>query len=110
VVIQVILSHATHLYFDLKQEPDPEELGLYWAARETPLKKVFSYRPESIYDNVDVDLNGLPVDADSVCADDLACPRLTAPRNIIGMGLIRNSMEELEEWGMENVDPMLNSW
>ena len=80
----MILSHATHLYFDLKQEPDPEELGVYWAARETPLKKVFSYRPDSVYDNVDVDLDGLPVDRDKVCAD-LACPQLTAPNNIIGI-------------------------
>ena len=83
VTVQVILSHATHLYLDMKHEPDPEEPGLYWASRETPLKKVFSYRPDSIYDNVDVDLDGRTLDRRTLCTE-FACPPLTAPDNIIG--------------------------
>jgi len=67
----------------MKYEPDPEELGLYWASRETPLKKVFAYRPESVYANVNVDLNGVTLDRDKICAD-FGCPQLTAPDNIIG--------------------------
>jgi len=81
--LQVILSHATHLYFDLKYEPDPEEPGYYWASRELPLKKVFAYRPDSVYDNMDVDLDGVTLDRDKICAD-FGCPELTAPDNIIG--------------------------
>jgi len=72
------------LYLDLKYESDPEEPGLYWATREIPLRKVFSYRPDSIYDNVDVDLDGAPLDRDQICAD-FGCPQLTAPGNIIGI-------------------------
>ncbi|CAG5129713.1 unnamed protein product [Candidula unifasciata] len=34
---KVILSHATHLYFDHPDEPDPEERGNYWATRFTAL-------------------------------------------------------------------------
>lgn len=81
--LQVILSHATHLYFDLKYEVDPEEIGLYWASREIPLKKVFSYRPDSVYDNMDLDLSGVPVDRDNICRD-FGCPQLSEPNNVIG--------------------------
>ena len=80
----MILSHATHLYFDLSYEPDPEERGLYWAAREVPLRKVFSYRPDYVYENMDVDLIGVPLDRRKVC-DDFGCPELTARDNIIGL-------------------------
>jgi len=94
----VILSHATHLYFDLKYEPDPEERGLYWATREIPLKKVFSYRPDSIYDNIDVDLNGVPLDREKVCAD-FGCPELTAPNNIIGLKAFSSLLYTLAIFG-----------
>jgi len=69
---------------DLKYEPGPEERGLYWATREIPLKKVFFYRPDSIYDNMDVDLDGQPLYAEKICSD-FGCPRLSAPSNIIGL-------------------------
>ncbi|KAK3722061.1 hypothetical protein QZH41_007366 [Actinostola sp. cb2023] len=32
---KVIMTQATHLYFDHPQEPDPEERGYYWATRFT---------------------------------------------------------------------------
>jgi len=84
MTLQVILSHATHLYFDTKYEPDPEESGFHWAAREIALKKVFFYRPDSVYDNMDVDANGEPLYRDRICAE-FGCPELTAPNNIIGL-------------------------
>jgi len=86
MTLQVILSHATHLYFDMTYEPDPEEPGFYWAAREVPLKKVFFYRPDSVYDNMDVDLNGKPLDRDKICSK-FGCPDLSAPNNIIGLNV-----------------------
>jgi len=99
MTVQVILSHATHLYLDMKHEPDPEEPGLYWASRETPLKKVFSYRPDSIYDNVDVDLDGRTLDRRKLCTE-FACPPLTAPDNIIGTIVHHTTFQSV----MSNVD------
>jgi len=69
---------------DLKYEADPEEPGLYWATREVPLKKVFLYRPDSIYDNMDVDLDGRPLDRENICTQ-FGCPELFAPNSIIGL-------------------------
>jgi hexosaminidase len=82
-VNQVVISHATHLYFDFPIEPDPEERGLYWATRTTPIKKAFSYKPDSIYDNMEIDVNGNPLNITAICLND-GCPALIAPGNIIG--------------------------
>jgi len=41
--IQVILSHATHLYLDHPYEPDFDELGLFWATSYIDTRKVFEY-------------------------------------------------------------------
>ena len=43
-VFQVVLAHATHLYFDHPQEPDPEDRGYYWATRFIDTQKTFGYR------------------------------------------------------------------
>jgi len=99
----VILSHATHLYLDLKHEPDPEESGLYWATREVPLKKVFSYRPDSVYDNMDVDLDGTPLDREKLCAD-FGCPELTTPNNVIGLTTLTRRVHSHNLW--QNVWPL----
>ena len=37
-----MLGHATHLYFDHPQEPDPEDRGLYWATRFSDTKRLDS--------------------------------------------------------------------
>ncbi|PAA85914.1 hypothetical protein BOX15_Mlig027712g2, partial [Macrostomum lignano] len=39
----LVMAPATRLYLDHRQEPDPEERGLYWAANFTDLYTVFSY-------------------------------------------------------------------
>ena len=80
---QVILSHATHLYLDMPIEPDPEERGLYWATRTTPMKTIFSYQPDNIYNNMDVDTMGNPLNRTEICAK-FSCPELTKPENIVG--------------------------
>ena len=54
----MVLSHATHLYFDHPQEPDPEERGYYWATRYTDARKTFAYMPDDIYRNIDVSKSG----------------------------------------------------
>lgn len=40
-----MFAHASHLYFDHPQEPDPEERGFFWAARYSDTRKVFGYVP-----------------------------------------------------------------
>jgi len=83
---KVILSHATHLYFDMPQEPDPEERGQYWATRLTPTKKVFGFIPDNIYENIGVDVNGYPLDKNQICQR-FGCPPLLPGKdgNVIGM-------------------------
>ena len=50
---QVVVSHATHFYFDHPQEPDPEERGYYWATRFQDTYKTFGYMPDDVYSNID---------------------------------------------------------
>ena len=52
VILQVILSHATHLYYDHPQEPSPEERGYYWATRFTDVSKTFGYNAIDVYENI----------------------------------------------------------
>jgi hexosaminidase len=71
------------MYFDMPIEPDPEERGLYWATRTTPVKKVFSYRPDEVYENLDVDVFGNALNRTALC-NQLGCPTLNQPNNIVG--------------------------
>lgn len=79
----MVLSHATHLYFDHPEEPDPEERGLYWATRYTDAHKVFNYAPDNLYANADVDINGHPVNKMDLCVGP-KCVALKKPQNIKG--------------------------
>ncbi|WP_438862410.1 family 20 glycosylhydrolase [Neptunicella sp.] len=47
----VVLSSATHLYFDHPNEASPFERGYHWATRYSDLYKVFSYTPDDLYAN-----------------------------------------------------------
>lgn len=82
-VLQAIISHATNFYFDHPNEPDPEERGYYWATRFTDSRKTFGYAPDSIYDNMDFDLNGNPIDREDICKS-YGCPELKKKENILG--------------------------
>jgi len=42
----VVLSHATHLYFDHPNEADVNEIGLSWATPFIDDRKVFGYKPK----------------------------------------------------------------
>ena len=58
----VVQSHPDFLYFDFPYEVDPAERGLYWAARATDTRKVFSFAPQNLPQNaeVHVDRDGNP--------------------------------------------------
>ncbi len=57
----VVLSHATNLYFDLAYNKHPDEVGYHWAGY-TDTKKAFEYRPFNIYANGKIDKLGNPVE------------------------------------------------
>lgn len=84
LLLQVVLGHATHLYFDHPYEPDPEERGFYWATRFTDTRKVFGYVPSDIYKNADIAGNGTPLTQDQICTNNGTCLQLEKPENIIG--------------------------
>lgn len=89
LTLQVIMSHATHLYFDHPAEPDPEELGLNWATRFTDTKKVFSFMPDNLYENIDTLLSGQKTSISEVCGKNLEkCDELRQRQNVIGMPLL----------------------
>lgn len=81
---QVILSQATHLYFDHPYETHPMERGYYWAARYTDTSKVFSFMPDNLYANADTTKDGQPIhNLEAMVGREL--PPLKKPENILGM-------------------------
>ena len=81
---EVILSHATHLYFDHPYEAHPEERGYYWAARYTDTAKVFGYMPDNLYANADKTRAGANIDnLEALVGREL--PGLEKPENILGI-------------------------
>lgn len=85
---KVIMSQATHLYFDHPYEAHPAERGYYWAARATDVAKVYSFMPDNLYANADFTRNGDPIDnVEALVGREL--PGLQKPDNILGMqGLV----------------------
>ncbi|XP_029635231.1 N,N'-diacetylchitobiase [Octopus sinensis] len=98
---KVVMSQATHLYFDHPYEPDPEERGLYWAARFIDTEKVFKFIPDDLYANADYKLTGEPLSIDDIKTYEKKIVNLKVPENIIGIQgqlwseLVRTS-EQLE--------------
>ncbi len=81
---EVILSHATHLYFDHPHEVHPEERGYYWATRYTDMEKVFSYMPDHVYANATTTRDGAPIENLEALLGRAVTP-LKKPENIIGI-------------------------
>ncbi|XP_067667144.1 chitobiase-like [Haliotis asinina] len=83
---QVVMSQATHLYFDHPYEPDPDERGLYWSGRYLDTHKVFSFMPDMLYANADRKMTGEPFTEAELNKLSLEneCT-LTRPENIIGL-------------------------
>ena len=47
--------------------------------------KVFQYRPDNLYDNIDVRLSGKRITKEEVCGvDGIKCQRLVRPNNVEG--------------------------
>ena len=82
---KTVLGHATHVYFDMPYEPDPEERGYYWATRYTNTKKTFGYMPDSVYDNAKEDRFGKPLSKEKLCKERNSCPPLVKKSNIVGI-------------------------
>ena len=79
-MIQVILSHATHLYLDHPYEPDFDEPGLFWATSHIDTRKVFEYLVPTRRNTRDP--RRLRRVCDQYWMDDCAPPN--ALRNIVG--------------------------
>lgn len=99
--MQVILAHATHLYIDHPYEPDPEEIGLFWATRSISTRTVFDYV---------VPVDNRKVNVSSFVQNELCklyamskCFPLTAPDNIIGKSFL-----SLTLWECRTVEYTLN--
>lgn len=82
---KVVMSQATHLYFDHPYEPDPEERGLYWAARFIDTEKVFKFIPDDLYSNADCKLTGEPLSMKDIKTYEKGIVKLKSPENIIGI-------------------------
>lgn len=81
---QVVISHATHLYFDHPYEPHPKERGYYWATRATDTEKVFGFMPDHLYANARTQRNGAPIeDLEALLGRPLT--PLKQPDNILGI-------------------------
>lgn len=80
----VVISGATHLYFDHPHEANAGERGYHWATRYTDLPKVFGFMPDNLYANADktfigndiTNLNGLV---------GRILPPLKKPEHVLGM-------------------------
>jgi hexosaminidase len=81
---QVILSPATHLYFDHPNEANAEERGYYWATRYTDLAKVFAFMPDNYYANADKTNQGAAI-TNLAALVGRELPALKKPENIVGM-------------------------
>ncbi|XP_029633571.1 beta-hexosaminidase-like isoform X1 [Octopus sinensis] len=83
---KIVMSQATHLYFDHPYEPDPEEPGYYWATRFTDTRKTFGFMPENIYGNAKVARSGEPITKEQLCGKEgKTCVKLKKFENLAGM-------------------------
>jgi hexosaminidase len=80
----VVLSPATHLYFDHPYEVNAEERGYYWATRYTDTAKVFAFMPDNYYANADRTNVGAQItNLEALVGREL--PSLKKPENVVGM-------------------------
>ncbi|MBC3767448.1 family 20 glycosylhydrolase [Neptunicella marina] len=80
----VVLSSASHLYFDHPYEASPFERGYHWATRFSDLNKVFSFQPDNLYLNASRTLSGQYID-DLDQFTDKYHERLINADNVLGM-------------------------
>ncbi|XP_032217891.2 beta-hexosaminidase [Nematostella vectensis] len=82
---KVVMTQATHLYFDHPYEPDPEERGYYWAPRYIDTRKTFGFMPDNLYANADFTRMGDPIVDLCQTMYKGQCVPLKEPNNIAGM-------------------------
>ena len=61
------MSQATFLYLDHPYEPDSLEPGLYWATRFTDSRKIFGFKPDALFANIDMTQSGNLLTYGDVC-------------------------------------------
>ena len=85
--MQVILSHANHLYLDHPYERDSSEPGLYWAADQVDTRAVFGYHLPPTSNATGL----LPLLQRRLCAglygEKRPCTGLRRPDNIVGQSV-----------------------
>lgn len=80
----VVISGATHLYFDHPHEASASERGYHWATRYTDLAKVFGFMPDNLYANADRTFTGAEItNLDGLVGRIL--PPLKKPEHVLGM-------------------------
>ncbi|KAK3101772.1 hypothetical protein FSP39_006235 [Pinctada imbricata] len=82
---KVIMSQASHFYFDTAQEASSEERGVYFASRFTDTQKTFSFMPENLYGTITENTDGKKITREELCADSKNCPALKLKKNIAGL-------------------------
>lgn len=80
----VILSPATHLYFDHPQAIEANARGHYWATRYVDTERVFSFMPNHFYANADKTATGEPIQNLAALIGRALTP-LQKPEHMIGM-------------------------
>jgi hexosaminidase len=80
----VVLSSATHLYFDHPHEPNARERGYHWATRYSDLPKVFGFMPDNLYANADRTFTGDDITNLSALVGRIL-PPLTKPHHVLGI-------------------------
>lgn len=98
------MAQGTHLYFDHPQEPDPEERGLYWAARYIDTRKTFSFMPDNIYANADFKLTGDPITKRDLDHNAKDHHQLKKEKNIIGEFYNSIGYDESDKKKMELIE------
>ncbi|MBU2884221.1 carbohydate-binding domain-containing protein [Gilvimarinus agarilyticus] len=81
---KVVLSSATHLYFDHPYESNPDERGYNWATRYTDLEQVFAFRPDDLYANADKTFRGEEITNLEALTNKVHVA-LEKPENVLGM-------------------------
>ena len=80
----VVISGATHLYFDHPHEASASERGYHWATRYTDLPKVFGFMPDNLYANADRTFAGAEITNLNGLVGRIL-PPLTKPEHVLGM-------------------------
>lgn len=80
----VVISGATHLYFDHPHEPHANERGYHWATRYIDIAKVFGFMPDNLYANADRTFIGGEITNLNALVGRIL-PSLEKPEHVLGM-------------------------